>query len=268
MAENVLDLSSTLNLDATPWHSSMDATATSAGAAFSEIAGHARAFLGAAGLIKFFNNATNAANDFGQKMADLSAITDLSMQHIGKSIKDLPNYFGDPNKIADTIYEVVSSGFRDLDESQLMRFQKAISVSSRVIRADVYNTGDAMTTLANAYKLTVNEVERLQDWFYTTVVEGKAHGDELARTLGLVVNNAAESNIKLKELGAAIGILSRTQSTSQSMIGLNQMINSLIKPTLQAQAAAREWGIELGANALEAKRIYRDTARVAHQSWW
>ena len=74
------------------------------------------------------------------------------------------------------------------------------------------------------------------DIMYTTVKEGKAHGNELARTLGLVVNNASESGIAIKDLFAAIATLSRTMTASNAMISLNQMMNSFLahrKPDLR-----------------------------------
>ena len=188
-------------------------------------------------------------------MADMSAITDLSMKQINESIMKLPNYLGKATKVADTMYEVISSGFRNLDTSSLLRFQESVSKSAKVIRSDIYNTGNAITTLANAYKLNIDEIEKLSDWFYVTVREGKAHGDELARTLGLVISNAAESGTRIKELGAAIALLSRTQTTSQSMIGLNQAINAMIAPTLQAKAAAKKWGVDISANTLQSKGL-------------
>jgi TP901 family phage tail tape measure protein len=167
----------------------------------------------------------------------------------------LDNVFGQVSKASASMYRILSSGFSKLDASQLIEFQKAVGISAKVIRADLYNTADVMTTIANAYQLNIDEIKKLQDWFYLTVREGKAQGQDLARTLGLVINSASEAGVSLNELGAAIAVLSRTQSVSQSMIGLNQMLNAFIKPTLQAQAAARKWGIELNATALQTRGL-------------
>lgn len=256
MAEdNILDLGVGISADVSPFNYAMDKMAALGDKSFQTLFGSAQTYLGVSGLIHTFKQSTNAAAEFGQAMADMSAITDLSMKQINDSIMKLPNYLGKATKVADTVYEVISSGFRDLDTRSLLRFQESVSKSAKVIRSDIYSTGNAITTLANAYKLNIDEIEKLSDWFYITVREGKAHGDELARTLGLVISNAAESGTRLKELGAAIALLSRTQTTSQSMIGLNQAINAIIAPTLQAKAAAEKWGIDISANALQSKGL-------------
>lgn len=256
MAEdNILDLGVGISADVSPFNHAIDKMAALGEKSFQTLFGSAQTYLGVSGLIHTFKQSTNAAAEFGQAMADMSAITDLSMKQINEGIMKLPNYLGKATKVADTMYEVISSGFRNLDTSSLLRFQESVSKSAKVIRSDIYNTGNAITTLANAYKLNIDEIEKLSDWFYVTVREGKAHGDELARTLGLVISNAAESGTRIKELGAAIALLSRTQTTSQSMIGLNQAINAMIAPTLQAKAAAKKWGVDISANTLQSKGL-------------
>ena len=256
MAEdNILDLGVGISADVSPFNHAIDKMAALGEKSFQTLFGSAQTYLGVSGLIHTFKQSTNAAAEFGQAMADMSAITDLSMKQINESIMKLPNYLGKATKVADTMYEVISSGFRNLDTNSLLRFQESVSKSAKVIRSDIYNTGNAITTLANAYKLNIDEIEKLSDWFYVTVREGKAHGDELARTLGLVISNAAESGTRIKELGAAIALLSRTQTTSQSMIGLNQAINAMIAPTLQAKAAAKKWGVDISANTLQSKGL-------------
>ena len=247
---NVFDISGSLDVDVRPFDTSMQRSATSAEAAFSHMSQVAKTYLGVSGVLGTFKQAVHAGNVFGQMMADISSITELSMQKIQKSILKMDNVLGMPKSTAETLYETISSGIRGTVE-ELNTYVETASKTATTIRADLYQTGDAMTTISNAYDMSATEVSKLLDKLYVTVREGKAHGDDLARTLGLVVNNASEAGISLDDLFGAIAILSRTQSTSQSMIGLNQMINALIKPTLQAQAAARKWNIELSASRLQ-----------------
>jgi TP901 family phage tail tape measure protein len=252
---NILDLSARLSADVRPFVNSMASGANASQTTFQNIAQAATMYLGARGLLGTLNRANQASMEFGQSLADASAISTLSVKEIGDALMSLDNVFGRVSKASQSMYRILSSGFSQLDASQLVQFQKAVGISAKVIRADLYNTADVMTTIANAYQLNIKEIEKLQDWFYITVREGKAQGQDLARTLGLVINSASEAGVSLNELGAAIAVLSRTQSVSQSMIGLNQMLNAFIKPTLQAQAAARKWGIEISATALQEKGL-------------
>lgn len=252
---NILDLSARLSADVRPFVNSMASGANASHSTFQNIAQAATMYLGARGLLGTLNRANQASMEFGQSLADASAISTLSVKEIGDALMSLDNVFGRVTKASQSMYRILSSGFSQLNANQLVEFQKAVGVSAKVIRADLYNTADVMTTIANAYQLNIKEIEKLQDWFYITVREGKAQGQDLARTLGLVINSASEAGVSLNELGAAIAVLSRTQSVSQSMIGLNQMLNAFIKPTLQAQAAARKWGIELSATSLKEKGL-------------
>lgn len=252
MATTVFDLLARVSADVSPFNTAFDSTSDSVESSLSSIYQSARRWLGAGGVAGTFYAATAAANEFNQIIADISAITELQIKKIEKSLLQLDNVFGRPSNTASTFYETISSGVRGTADD-VANYVKAVGKAATTIRADIENTGNVMTTLTNAYDLSIHDTQKLVDFLYLTVREGKAHGDELARTLGLVINNAAETGVSLNELGAAIAILSRTQSASQSMIGLNQMLNSLIKPTLQAAAEARKWNIELGASALQAK---------------
>lgn len=252
MATTVFDLLARVSADVSPFNTAFDSTSDSVESSLSSIYQSARRWLGAGGVAGTFYAATAAANEFNQIIADISAITELQIKKIEKSLLQLDNVFGRPSNTASTFYETISSGVRGTTDD-VANYVKAVGKAATTIRADIENTGNVMTTLTNAYDLSIQDTQKLVDFLYLTVREGKAHGDELARTLGLVINNAAETGVSLNELGAAIAILSRTQSASQSMIGLNQMLNSLIKPTLQATAEARKWNIELGASALQAK---------------
>lgn len=252
MATTVFDLLARVSADVSPFNTAFDSTFDSVESSLSSIYQSARRWLGAGGVAGTFYAATAAANEFNQIIADISAITELQIKKIEKSLLQLDNVFGRPSNTASTFYETISSGVRGTTDD-VANYVKAVGKAATTIRADIENTGNVMTTLTNAYNLSIQDTQKLVDFLYLTVREGKAHGDELARTLGLVINNAAETGVSLNELGAAIAILSRTQSASQSMIGLNQMLNSLIKPTLQAAAEARKWNIELGASALQAK---------------
>ena len=151
-----------------------------------------------------------------------------------------------------TLYETISSGIKGTEED-LLHFVEVAGKTAKVIRADTYTTSNALTTMMHAYGISARESAKLMDIMYTTVKEGKAHGDELTRTLGLVVNNASEAGIAIKDLFAAIATLSRTMTASNTMISLNQMVNSFLGPTEEAKRVAREYGIEMDVAAIKSK---------------
>ena len=250
MAE-VFDLRALVSADVSPFEKAMDTSASSVTSSLSLINTAANAYIGS-GFIRTLIKATNTAYEFEQVMADISSISSVNTEKMAKSIRGLDNVYGKLSDVANSAYEIISSGF-DKSSDEVLHFQKIISTTAKTIRADIDATTNAMTTLANAYGIPIENVQKISDMLFVTVREGKANGNELARTLGLVTNTAAEAGVTLAEMAATISILSRTQSASQSMIGFNQMLNSLIKPTQEAQREAERWGIEIGAAALQSK---------------
>lgn len=248
---DIFDLRARVSADASPFNTAMDSSATSVSSSLSTISNAADRFIGN-GVVRAFVKATNAAYEFGQVMADISSISDVGIQQLSKSIKQLDNVYGNVESVGNSIYNIISSGF-DVGESELLSIVKNVGQASKSIRADLYSTANVFTTVANAYNLSADQFKDIADLMFVTVKEGKAEGNELARTLGLVVNTASEAGLSFAEMSAVISTLSRTQTTSQSMIGFNQMLNAMIKPSKEAADTAAQFGIEFGAAALKSK---------------
>lgn len=248
---DVFDLRARVSADASPFNKAMDSSANSVSSALSEINSAASMFIGN-GVVRAFSRAIDAAYEFGQVMADISSISDVGIQQLSKNIKQLDNVYGSMSNVGNSIYNIISSGF-DKGEEALLSIVKNVGQASKSIRADLYSTANVFTTVANAYNLSADQFKNIADLLFVTVKEGKAEGNELARTLGLVVNTASEAGLSFAEMSAVISTLSRTQTTSQAMIGFNQMLNAMIKPSKEAADTAAQFGIEFGAAALKSK---------------
>ena len=238
----VFDLRGQVSADVSPFNSAMDESAHSVSRSLQAMQVAASTFMGS-GVIRTFIKATDAATKFGQTLADISSIADYNLKSLSSSIMGLDNVYGRASKVGETMYEIISSGVRG-SEKDLVEFTKVAKQTAVSIKADLYDTANVLTTLTNAYGLSVKDVQKLSDMLFVTVREGKAHGNELARTLGLVTNTAAEAGVSLAEMSATISVLSRTQSASQSMIGFNQLLNSIIKPTQEATREAQTFSME------------------------
>lgn len=248
---DVFDLRARVSADASPFNKAMDSSATSVSSALSAINSAASMFVGN-GVVRAFSKATNAAYEFGQVMADISSISDVGIRQLSRNIKQLDNVYGSMSSVGNSIYNIISSGF-DRSNAELIEIVKNVGQASKSIRADLYSTANVFTTVANAYNLSADQFKNIADLLFVTVKEGKAEGNELARTLGLVVNTASEAGLSFAEMSAVISTLSRTQTTSQAMIGFNQMLNAMIKPSKEAADTAKQFGIEFGAAALKSK---------------
>ena len=212
--------------------------------------------LGTYGAYRLFKEATNAANDFQQTLANIKSIApDMDIfGKFGDEITKMDRLYGTMNDTASAAYWAYSSNIRGTVE-QLAEFSRQTAVTARVIDADQVPTMDAATTVMNAYKLSINDAARVSDWFFTITAEGKATGPELANSLGMVASTAAIAKVPMEELGAAISVLSRTQPASQAITNLGQVISAFLDPGKEAQKVAKDLGIDLSASAIASKGL-------------
>ena len=243
-----------LNADPSGFNSAMDNAAKKSADSFALIYDTAKQYLGMAGVAGTFARAADAAGKFYQAVADIGAISGQTLEGVDNLLLGIDSRITTALGAANTMYEVFSSGIDGTNE-EITELTEIIGKTANVIRADIMSTGDAMTTVMNAWGIAATDAKDIMDGLFITVREGKAHGNELARTLGLVTATASAMGTELDDLFAAVAILSRTQSPSQSMIGLNQMLNAIIKPTMEAQAAAKKWGVEISATAVQTKGL-------------
>lgn len=249
----VFDIHGRVSADTSPFEQSMDTTANAVRGSLNAI--HAAAITHIAnGVVRSFIKASQAANAFGQSLANISAISDANLNILRKQIMGLSDVYGTAKDVTESIYETISSGIRGTEQDYI-NFVKSAKHTAVSIRADLYDTVNVLTTLLNSYGGSIRDVGKFSDMLFVTVREGKAHGKDLTKTLGLVANTAAEAGVRVEEMMAVIATLSRTQTASQSMIGFNQLLNAIIKPSIEAQTAARKYGIELGLTALRAKGL-------------
>ncbi len=241
-----------MGLDSSKFESGIDSSASQVEQSFEKMMRAGRRYLGASGVLLYLRQASKVSREFGQTMADLSAITERSVVKMGRSLRQMEHHFGAPLKTGLTLYETVSSGIRGTEE-ELVDFVKSSAKAARVIRSDTYTVANAMTTMLHAYQIATKDAGQLVDSMYTMVKEGKIHGNEFARTAGLVINSASEAGVTINELFASLAHLSRTMTPSSAMISLNQMMNSFMGPTERATRAAKELGLELSVDAIKAK---------------
>lgn len=250
---DVFDIRGVVSADVSPFSRAMDTTALDATSAFSRMGAAANQFIGGS-VVRAFISATEAANKFGQSIADISAIATNDMADLKSKIMGMADVYGKVTDISEAMYETISSGIRGSND-EYVHFMQTARQTAVSIKADLYDTVNVLTTMLNAYGAGIRDVERYSDMLFTTVREGKAHGRDLTKSLGLVIGTAAEVGLSLEEVMATIATLSRTQTASQAMIGFNQLLNSIIKPTQEASRVARQYGIDLSFTALKTKGL-------------
>ena len=198
-----------------------------------------------------------AFSDFETQMANVSTMLDEPEKHMDafrKGVSKLSVEFGESTEtLAKGLYDILSASVAP---------SKALFVlaeSAKAAKGGLADTGvaaDAVTTIMNAFNLEAENAADVFDLLFTIVKHGKITFPEIADGIGLVATSASSAGVSLEEMGAAIATITRSGIRPQrTIIGLNAIISTFLKPTGKAAKAARELGFELSSATIRAKGL-------------
>ncbi len=205
------------------------------------------------GSYRLAKAAAFASMDFEKEVSSIRSLgQEFSKAQLSRELMNINSELGRAQEMAAATYFAYSAGIRGT-EQEMAAFTSQIAGTNKAVRGELVPTMNAMTSVMKAYNIAINDASKAGDWYFTIIKQGKTTGSELATSLGQVIGNANMSGVALEQLGAGIASLTTIMPTAQAITGLNQVINGFIKPTAQAKAFAKEYGIELSAAALKAK---------------
>lgn len=185
----------------------------------------------------------------------ISTIVDttvVDMDNLEAGINKLSKKWGrGRDGLAGATYEAISANVAAGESLQFL--DQAIETSVGGL-TEAKTVVDGLTSVMNAYGLTVGDAESISDSFFVAVRDGKTRMEELAGSIGNVVPIAATLSVDFDTLNSAIAAITLSgQSTSEAVTGVRTMLMAILKPTKDAQETAKLLGIELDANAVKAK---------------
>jgi TP901 family phage tail tape measure protein len=207
-----------------------------------------------AAILVGFGAAVRAAINFETSMRNVQSIGKFSnkvFESMSASVVKLSQKIPKTAKdLAEGLYFIYSSGFKGKEAMAVLEW------SARGAAAGLATTQDsakALVGVMNAYnKKTAPDAQKFMDIMFKTVDKGVIEFDELAQTLGMVVNTAAVAKVPFEEVGAAIGMMTiKSIPANQATVSLNRVILSFLKPSEQMAAFLREIGYESGELALK-----------------
>ena len=211
---------------------------------------------------RFFRESWTEAMKFGEELAYITSLTvDYNKASMRKGILDISSVFGNATQNAEAAYYAYSSGVRGGEEA-IVSFTSDMAKLAKLIRADIVPTINAATTAMNAYGLTAADSGKLTDLFYSIVKQGRANGQQLAAGLGQVISTSATAGLSLNEMGASIASLTKVMQSRNAITYFNNMLSKMLKPTKEAQLAARKLGIELGLDEIRATGFAEKMAEI------
>lgn len=202
-----------------------------------------------------FSRGLQEARNFSKELANIQSIApEMSIDRLRESLRNVSSQLGSSAELANALYYAWSAGVRG-SEQEMVSFTSQIAKLAKAVNGQLTPTMDAVTTVMNAYGLSVKDAGALSDWYYQIIKSGKTTGEALATSIGMIASTAAAGKIQLKELGAGIATLTTTMPTSQAVTSLNQALLGIVKPTEQAKKMAKLYGIDLSAAALAGKGL-------------
>jgi len=194
-------------------------------------------------IVAGFTVAAEAAGDFQGAMSEVSTLVDTSSTDMGflnDAVKDLSKQYGaSPVGTAKALYQTISAGVSDASEAmQLLDIANRTAIGGVT---DVQTAVDGLTSLMNAYGLSVADAETLSDQMFLGMKAGKTTIAEISGVLGRVAPTASEFNVTTAEMIAGLSALTKTgMKTTQAATRLNGIFSQLTHVTTEGKKAWAE----------------------------
>lgn len=180
----------------------------------------------------------------------LSALTDQQFKAMTASVVEMstrvPKSVGN---LADGLYQLQSAG---VDAQQAVKGVDgrlgALELSARAATAGLGTTEQAVdvgTSILNAYRKPVTDLEGDFDVLFQTINLGKTTFPELSQSMGLMLPRAAATGTNLHEVSAAlVELTNQGIKTPEAVTRISEAIRALSTPNPEAQPFFRQLGIQ------------------------
>jgi TP901 family phage tail tape measure protein len=153
-------------------------------------------------------------------------------------------------ELANGLYQVISNG---VPEDNWLEFLEQSSKAAVGGIADLGQTVTVTSTLIKNYGLEWNSAAEIQDKIQMTAKNGVTSFEQLGQALPRVSGSASQLGVSMNELMAVFATTTGvTGNTAEVSTQLAAVLNSLIKPSSEAQAAAAAMGISFDAASVRA----------------
>ncbi len=158
-----------------------------------------------------------------------------------KEVMELGFAQADTNK---ALFDAISSG---VEVGKSIEFLKSAAVLAKGGVTQLGVAVDGMTSIQNAYNLSVAESANVADAFFTAQKFGKTTVEELAGSIGKVAPIASALGVSYQELLSASAQLTLAGiSTHESMTYLKAAMGNLMKPAAESTEMMKKWNIPMG----------------------
>jgi TP901 family phage tail tape measure protein len=160
---------------------------------------------------------------------------------IKQQLLDLPPALGNITDLTHSAYQAISAG---IPAGEVIKFVGDAAVYARGALTDQETATKLVAASLNAYGLTAQDTEHVTSALFATIKVGVLRGPELAESLGRVLPVANNLKVSFAEvLAAASSMTKGGLSADESMTALRQVLNTIEKPSSEAQKAMAKMGL-------------------------
>lgn len=197
-----------------------------------------------------FEQAMAKANTMANKSGGEFKALEGQIKSLGNEIPMLRD------EIAGGLYQVISNG---VPEDNWIDYLKKSTKAAVGGVADLGQTVTVTATLIKNYGMSWDAAGAIQDKIQMTAKNGVTSFEQLAQSLPRVSGSASQLGVEMNELMAVFATSTGvTGNTSEVSTQLAAVLNSLIKPTSEATAAADAMGIKFDAASVKACGGFRN----------
>lgn len=192
--------------------------------------------------------------DSFQKVKTLADETAVSFDDLSNSLLDLSSNYGKSiSDVNEAAYQALSASVKTADIARMLEVSQKSSIAGFT---DTVTAVDGLTSVINAYGLSIEDADDLANKFLITQNLGKTTFGDIASNIGKIAPNAKLAGISVDDMLASIATLTaQGLSTEEAITQVNGAINNIISPTKEAKEAADSLGISFDNETLKSKGL-------------
>jgi len=165
---------------------------------------------------------------------------------------------GDVNK---ALFDTISAGIKAGDSIKFMNEAAKLAVGGVTTLSIAV---DGMTSIMNAYKLSIEDANKVASAFFTAQKYGKTTVQELAQNVGMLAPTMKMAGVGFQEMLSAMALLTKQGiSTDMATTSLRATIIALTKTTPETEKIFKSLGIETGIVAIKTNGLGNTLMQVA-----
>jgi len=165
---------------------------------------------------------------------------------------------GDVNK---ALFDTISAGIKAGDSIKFLNEAAKLAVGGVTTLSIAV---DGMTSIMNAYKLSIEDANKVASAFFTAQKFGKTTVAELAQNVGMLAPTMKMAGVGFQEMLSAMALLTKQGiQTDMATTSLRATIIALTKTTPATEKIFKSLGIETGITAIKTNGLGATLMQVA-----